>query len=90
VVHQRRGDAEGHEIRQRVELAAERTAHVGAAGGVAVDRVERGGDQHREEGGGQAAVLREHDREEAGRQAARGEEVREVQVGLHGTDPAGR
>jgi len=78
VEHECRGDAEGHEIGQRVELAAERTAHVGAAGGVPVDRVERGGDEHRQEGGGEPAVLREHDREEAGSQAARREEVCEV------------
>jgi len=89
VEHQRGSDAERHEVGQRVQLAAEGAGDLGAAGDVAVDRVEHGRDRHRGEGRAQPSVSGEHERHEAGREAAGGQQVGHVDVRPHAVPPAG-
>lgn len=86
--HHRRGHAEGHEVGQRVQLTAEGPADAGAPGHVAVYRVQRDGDRHGDQRGSEPAVGSEHEGGETRDEAARGEQIRQVEVRPHAGEPA--
>ena len=73
--HEGRGDAEGHEVGERVQLAPERPARPSAARDGAVDRVQNGGDGDGDRRPAHLAVDREQDREEADAQATAGDHI---------------
>ncbi len=72
---ERRRHAERREIGQRVQMAAEGPAHRRPPRDVAVHRVEHRGDPDGGQGCAQPAVAGQHHRQDAGREAAGGEQV---------------
>ena len=85
---QRRGDTEGDDVRERVELAAERAAAPAAAGEVAVDRVEHRRNRDGGEGLAEAVLGDQHEGHDAGHEARARGDVREVDELPHGAAPA--
>lgn len=85
---QRRGDTEGDDVRERVELAAEKAAAPAAAGEVAVDRVEHRRDRDGGESLAKAVLGDQHEGHDAGHEARARGDVREVEELPHGAAPA--
>jgi hypothetical protein len=88
VKQQRRRDAEGDEVRERVELAAERAAAPVAAGEVAVHRVEHRRDRDCGERRREVAVGDQHEGDDAGHEARARRDVGDVDELPHGAAPA--
>jgi hypothetical protein len=82
-----RRDAERHEVRERVELAAEGAAAPAAAGEIPVDRVEHRCDRDRDERRAEAAVGDEHQRHDTGDEARARHDVREIEELPHADAP---
>jgi len=83
VKHDGRRHSEGHEVGERVQLAAERLARARAAGDGAVDRIQHSGDRDGDRRPAHVAVNAEHDRDEPGAEAAAGDRIGQAEEPLH-------